>query len=367
MRRPRVKSSVCPAQFPGHRVQLGWIYDAASEITDDDEDTVWRLLELMDGTRSPARVAAAIVAERPSLDEASVHEAIEGLMESGYIEDAAAGLPDDLGPDELERYSRNNEFFTCIDTTPRQQRYELQHRLKQSRVAVIGLGGVGSTVAMSLTAAGVGTIRCVDFDVVEPSNLTRQLLYAEDNVGASKVTSAVARLRAMNKHAAIEGVELELSGEADARRCLDGMDFAVLCTDHPREKVDFLVNDVAQELGTPWAVCSYNGPLVCTGVIIPNKTPCYRCFTHTHPSPWAPGNDTGVRLMPRSSSLMGVIAPTAGLAGHLVALEVIYYLTGLRVQTAGRIWYRNMFVYDQTYSVELSYWTECPACGNHGG
>lgn len=367
MRRPRVKSSVCPAQFPDHKIQLGWIYDAASEIDDDEEATIWRLLELMDGTRSPAEVAAALLAERSSLDETGVDEAVGFLMESGYVEDAAAELPDNLTPGEVERYSRNNEFFTCIDTVPRQLRYELQHLLKQSKVVVIGLGGVGSTAAMSLVAAGVGTLRCVDFDTVEPSNLTRQLLYAENDVGAGKVTSAVARLRAMNRHAEVEGLELEVSGEADARRCLDGMDFAVLCTDHPRDKVDFLINDMACDLATPWAVCSYNGPLVCTGVIIPNKTPCYRCFAHAYPSPWAPDSGTGVKLMPRSSGVMGVIAPTAGIAGHLVALEVIYYLAGLRVPTAGRIWYRNMFVYDQMYDVELSFWAECPACGNHRG
>jgi molybdopterin/thiamine biosynthesis adenylyltransferase len=365
VKRLRVKSSVCPVQLPDGKIQLGWVFDVASEIEDDDEGTVWRLLELMDGTRSPAEVAAAVVAERPSLDEESVRDAIEDLMATGYIEDAAAGFPADIGPDEEERYRRNNEYFTCVDTTPRELRYELQHRLKQSKVAVIGLGGVGSTVAMSLVAAGVGTLRCVDFDTVEPSNLTRQLLYAESDVGASKVDSAVARLRAMNRHAAVEGVELELSSEAGAKRCLDGMDFAVLCTDHPREKVDFLVNDVAQELGTPWGVCSYNGPLVCTGVIIPGKTPCYRCFAHAYPSPWASDSGSGMKVLPGSSSVMGVIAPTSGIAGHLSALEAIYYLTGLRVQTAGRIWFRNMFVYDQVYSTELSYWPDCPACGSN--
>lgn len=367
MNRPRVKSSVCPAQFPDHKIQLGWIFDAAIELADDDEGTVWRLLELMDGARSPAEIAGTLLAERPGLDAASVHEAIGDLMASGYIEDAAAGLPAALDQDEVARYSRNNEYFTCVDTTPRESRYELQARLKESKVAIVGLGGVGATVAMSLVAAGVGTLRCVDFDTVEPSNLTRQLLYAETDIGASKVASAVARLQAMNRHAVIEGVELELSGESDAKRCLDGMDFAVLCTDHPREQVDFWVNDVAQELGTPWAVCSYNGPLVCTGVIIPSKTPCYRCFAHEYPSPWAPESGSGIKLMPRSSAVMGVIAPTAGVAGHLAALEVIYYLAGLRVRTAGRIWYRNMLVYDQAYSTELSYWDECPACGNQRG
>jgi molybdopterin-synthase adenylyltransferase len=114
-------------------------------------------------------------------------------------------------------------------------------------------------------------------------------------------------------------------------------------------------------------VCSYNGPLVCTGVIIPRKTPCYRCFTHLRPSPWAPGSDSGVKTIEGSSGVMGVIAPTAAITGHLAALEAIYYLTGMRVQTAGRIWYRNMFVYDQTYSVELEFWEECPACAKSPG
>ncbi len=363
MRRPRVKSSQCPSRFPDQRIQVGWIYDTASEITDDAEGTIWRLLELMDGTRSPEEILRLMLSERPALDQPSLSAALGDLIGSGYIEDAAADVAGQLSAAELDRYSRNNEFFNCVDTIPRTLRYELQNMLKESRVVVIGLGGVGSTVAMSLAAAGVGTLRCVDFDRVEASNLTRQLLYTENDIGRSKVTSAIARLQSMNRHASIEGLELEVSAQADARSCLDGMDFAVLCTDHPRENVDFWVNDTAIQLGTPWAVCSYNGPLVCTGVIIPRKTPCYRCFAHYHPSPWSPDSESGAELMPRSSGVMGVIAPTAGAAGHLAALEAIYFLTGLRVQTAGRLMYRNMLVYDQAYSVELNFWDECPACG----
>lgn len=367
MRRPRTKRAPCVSLFPDRRIKLGWIYDAASEITDDEEGTVWRLLELMDGTRSPDDVVRDMLSERSYLDEPGVRDAMGMLMESGYIEDAAAGVPDTLGAEELDRYRRNNEFFNCIDTIPRTLRYELQNKLKSSSVTVIGMGGVGSNAAMSLTAAGIGSIRCVDFDTIEASNLTRQLLYDESDIGHSKVAAAVRHLRGMNRHTLVEGMELEVLSEADAVRCLDGTDFALLCTDHPREAVDFLVNDTASQLGIPWSVCSYNGPLVCTGVIIPRKTPCYRCFTHLHPSPWAPGSDSGVKTIEGSSGVMGVIAPTAAIAGHLAALEVIYYLTGMRVQTAGRIWYRNMFAYDQMYSVELEFWEDCPACAKSPG
>src|SRR5919202_6484930 len=175
---PRVKRAHDPIQFPEHRIRIGSIqYGVGAEIEDDDNGTVWRLLRLMDGSRTPDAIVDQLLSERPDLDRESVVEATQTLLDSGFVEDAAAEFVPNLSPDEVERYSRNDSYFSWVDTTPRAHRYELQGRLKEAAVAVVGLGGSGSAVALSLVAAGVGKLRLVDFDEVEVSNLSRQLLY----------------------------------------------------------------------------------------------------------------------------------------------------------------------------------------------
>ncbi|WP_433018674.1 HesA/MoeB/ThiF family protein [Kribbella sp. CA-294648] len=87
-----------------------------------------------------------------------------------------------------------------MDLTPRASRYDVQARLKASSVVVLGLGGTGSAVASALVAAGVGAVHCVDFDIIEEGNLTRQLRYTEEDLGKPKVPVAVKRLSRMNSH-----------------------------------------------------------------------------------------------------------------------------------------------------------------------
>jgi hypothetical protein len=113
MRRPRLKSSRCPARFPGNRIQIGWVSDTAGEIMDDEEGTIWRLLELMDGTRSPEAVLSCLLAERPSLDQSNLRDALGDLMESGCIEDAGGTAPDQLSPQDTPAVDRDLVAWRC--------------------------------------------------------------------------------------------------------------------------------------------------------------------------------------------------------------------------------------------------------------
>ena len=93
--------------------------------------------------------------------------------------------------------SASTRYFSWIDTDPRRSRYDVQVALKRARVTVLGMGGTGGAVAMGLVAAGVGRLHCLDFDDVEVSNLNRQVLYTEDDIGRPKVDTAVRRITAV--------------------------------------------------------------------------------------------------------------------------------------------------------------------------
>jgi molybdopterin-synthase adenylyltransferase len=362
VRRPRVKRAHDPIRFPGGRIRIGSVqYSVGAEIR-DSSGHVWRALQLMDGSRGPQDIIREMQAGPGGLDAASARAIVEQLCDSGYIEDAAADTATGFSHRELERYSRNENYFGWVDTTPRDEKFGLQARLRDARVSVIGLGGSGSTVATSLVCAGVGHIRCVDFDTVELSNLNRQVLYTEDDLGASKVERAVARLSRMNTEITVEGLEQRIDSVKGAAAAIDEVDFTVLCADMPHPDVQLWTNDAAAASSKPWSVCFYAGPTLMTGIFVPGQTPCYRCLLASGPSPLR--NDQGAtgEALYGATDVNGVIAPTAGLAGQFGALEVIYFLTGLRPQTVGRLFHQNLMIYDHSYYVEPRARPDCCQC-----
>jgi molybdopterin-synthase adenylyltransferase len=365
MRRPRVKRLHNPIRFPGGRIRIGSAqYGVAAEIL-DDSGHIWHAFQLMDGSREFEAVIRDLHASPGGLDVRSAREIVEQLCESGYIEDADAGIADGFSRRELERYSRNEYYFGWVDTTPRDTRFCLQARLRTAKVAVLGLGGTGSSVAASLVRAGVGHLRCVDFDIIELSNLSRQFLYTEDDLGVRKVERAVERLSRMNTDVIVEGLEQRIDSTGSAARAIDGMDFVVLCADIPHPGVAHWTNDAAAANSTPWSVCFYAGPTLMTGIFIPGKTPCYRCLRASAPSALRDDNGTeGETLYGAVTDLNAVIAPTAGLAGQFGALETIYFLTGLQPQTVGRTFHQNLMIYDHSYYLTPEASTACAQCAH---
>jgi len=262
----------------------------------------------------------------------------------------------------MERYTRNENFFQWVDVSPRERTFHHQGSLDRARVVVLGLGGSGSHVATSLVAAGVGHLTCADFDEVALSNLNRQILFTENDIGQPKVPVAVDRLRAMNADVEVVGVEARIDSSETARRLMEGADFVVLCADVPHPDVQLWTNDAAYELGIPWSVCFYAGPTLMTGIFIPGRTPCYRCLLASGPSPLkADSGDVGEPLY-GATDINGVIAPTAGLAGQFGALETIYFLTGLNPQTVGRLFHQNLMIYEHSYYVVPQAQADCPQC-----
>jgi molybdopterin/thiamine biosynthesis adenylyltransferase len=364
MRLPKIKPMHNPMSLSGGRIRIGTAqYGVGSEIQDDRDGTIWHLLGLLDGTRSSETIVREIKRTIPELDEESVYQVIDTLIASGFVEDAAASPPAELTPAEVARYDRSTNYFAWVDTQPRPSRYEIQRRLKNARVTLLGLGGSGSAVAMSLVATGVGALRCVDFDRVKASNLSRQLLYTEDDVGLQKVERAVSRLRRLNSHVAVTGQELEVRSSDDIVSLMQGCDLFILCADKPPEKIQFWTNEAALRTRTPWLTSLYAGPMLVVGLFVPFQTPCHQCFQYNQDQERAAQYGVETQSLLDVPGVNAVIAPTANLTGHLGALEAIYFLADLQPQTVGRIFHQNLMFYDHFYYVEAPFWPGCPACG----
>jgi adenylyltransferase/sulfurtransferase len=226
-----------------------------------------------------------------------------------------------------------------------------QRRLKSSRVLLVGAGGLGSPVALYLAAAGVGTIGLVDDDLVDLSNLQRQILHGSEAIGSSKLDSASDRLRDINPNVDVELFATRLTS-ANAREIARGYDVIVDGTDNFATR--YLVNDTSVLLGIPnvyGAVHRFEGQASVFGRA---TGPCYRCLFREPPPP---------DLVP-SCAEAGVLGVVPGLIGTIQATEAIKLLLGLGDTLVGRLLTVDALTM-AFRTIEIHRDPECPACGTH--
>lgn len=252
-----------------------------------------------------------------------------------------AGGSDALSHEEILRYSRHL-LIPEIGL-------EGQRRLKRSAVLVIGTGGLGSPVAMYLAAAGVGRIGIVDYDVVDSSNLQRQVIHGTSRVGTLKVESARDRLLDLNP-----GIRVDIYNEpftsANAMRIAADYDIVIDGTDNFPTR--YLVNDACVLLGKPnvyGSIFRFDGQV---SVFYAREGPCYRCL---FPEPPPPG------LVP-SCAEGGVLGVLPGTIGTLQATEALKLLLGIGTPLIGRLLLYNALEMSFT-TVQLRKDPACRVCG----
>ncbi len=173
----------------------------------------------------------------------------------------------DLSEDEVERYSRQ----IMLDSIG----YEGQLRLRNARVCITGAGGLGSPIAMQLTAMGVGYIRLVDRDVVELSNLHRQILYTDADIGKVKVEAAASRLKAINSSVDVEPLAVSIN-EGTADDVIKGCDLVIDGLDSIDAR--YALNDACIRAGIPYVYGGALGMLGSACTVLPGKSACIRCI-----------------------------------------------------------------------------------------
>jgi len=260
---------------------------------------------------------------------------------------------------EAERYRSSRDFFSWIDLAPRPSPNEVLGRIRRARVTLLGLGGTGSAVAASLVASGIGALHCVDFDRVEETNLTRQLLYGEADIGRLKVEAAVERLVALNSTVNVTGQPLQVRSPGDIEPLMAAADAFVLCADEPADVIQLWVNEAALSTSTPWFIASYTGAMTGVGAFVPGQTGCWQCLRRRAGTPAdTPGGRWLFEDRPHA-----VVAASAAVSGHLCALNVLYHLGGLPVQTLGGVFQLNLARWNHQYTLDAVPDPQCPACG----
>jgi sulfur-carrier protein adenylyltransferase/sulfurtransferase len=317
-------------------IPLAELEDRVGEAAPDRSRPV--ILYCARGNRSA--FAARTLEELGYEDVVSIEDGFNAWAERGYPSE----LESSLAPEQVARYSRHL-LIPEIDEPG-------QVRLLESRVLLVGAGGLGSPAALYLAAAGVGTLGIVDADVVDASNLQRQVLHSTETLGVPKVRSATDAIQALNPDVDVVGYEERLTSESIDRILDDGWELIVDGADNFPTR--YLVNDAAVWRGLPvvhGSIYRFEGQVT---VFKPGDGPCYRClFAQPPPPELAPSCAEG-----------GVLGVLPGVIGSLQANEALKLVLGIGEPLVGRLLLYDALEPSFT-EVQIRRNPACPVCGDN--
>jgi bacteriocin biosynthesis cyclodehydratase domain-containing protein len=352
MQRPRLKRTTQRMEAPNGDLYL-LRPSAGADIHIEEPDAEGRrLLAALDGTRSRKELIKEFGADE-------VGDLLAQFEELGVVEDAA---DDDLIPEKvIERFDRQLRYFSDITTGPTAS--ECQRKLERSRVAVLGVGGLGGWAALNLACCGVGELLLVDFDRVDLSNLNRQVLYSEADIGRLKAVAAAERLKGFNSAMQVEARVQRLDSEAAIAEAVEAYDLVIDACDWPAGDVERWVNAACFAARVPYITMSHFPPIARVGPLyVPGVTGCFACqeigYRRTYPL-----FDVAMDQQRGKPSPAATLGPACSLIGGQIGLDVLHFLTGLAQPSTlgtGHIYdLRTMALEREPVVPEPT----CPVCG----
>jgi bacteriocin biosynthesis cyclodehydratase domain-containing protein len=317
------------------------------------------LLRSLDGTRTCEQLAA----EFDLRDDVDVETAIPQLWALGLIEDASTDGLWGVGAASCERYDRQLAYFAEL-APPGTHREVLQARLAAANVTVIGLGGLGCWTASALACTGVGRIVVVDGDVVDLSNLNRQILFTPADIGAGKALTGAQVLRSFNPGIDVVAISRRLEGEGDVMEAAEGSDVIVELADWPVGKLSGWIAAAANRLGIPHLQASQDPPVIRIGpTFIPGQTGCAECqargYAHRHEL-----YDELLAHHASRATEAATFGPACAIIGGLLANEIVNILLGSEVPaTAGRAAIADLRTLEWSWTESIAAHPDCPICG----
>jgi molybdopterin-synthase adenylyltransferase len=352
VKRPRLKRTTQRMEAPNGDLYL-LRPSAGADIHIENPDAEGRrLLHALDGTRTRDELVEEFGTEE-------VGDLLAQFEELGVVEDASDD--DRIADAVVERYDRQLRYFSDITTGPPPS--QCQELLAKARIAVLGVGGLGGWSALNLACVGIGEMLLVDFDRVEVSNLNRQVLYAEADVGRFKAEAAAERLTAFNSAMHVEARVQRLDSEAAIAEAIDGYDLVIDACDWPAHDIERWINSACFAAGIPFIAMSHFPPVARVGPLyVPGVTGCFACqeigYRRTFPL-----FDIAIEQQRGKESPAATLGPACGLIGGQIGLDVMHQLTGLAQPSTlgvGHIYdLRTMEVEREPVVPEPS----CPVCG----
>jgi len=352
MERPRLKRTTQHLEAPNGDLYLLRPSAGADIHIEKPDEEGRRLLAALDGASSRAELIE-------EFGEEEVCDLLAQLEELGVVEDAS---DDDLVADHVfARFDRQLRYFGDITTGPTAS--QCQDRLEKSRIAVLGVGGLGGWSALNLACVGVGEMLLLDFDRVELSNLNRQVLFSESDIGRYKAVAAAERIKGFNSSIRVEPRVQKLDSEAAVAEAIDGYDMVIDACDWPAHDIEHWINSACFAARIPFIAMSHFPPVARVGPLyVPGVTGCFSCqeigYRRTYPL-----FDVAMEQQRGKESPAATLGPACGLIGGQIGLDVLHFLTGLAQPSTlgvGHIYdLRTMALEREPVVPE----PDCPVCG----
>jgi molybdopterin/thiamine biosynthesis adenylyltransferase len=338
-------------------------YGQVAEIPDED-GAIGRLFELLDGTRTIGQVHRDLAADFPHVTVEEVAAAIEQFDEAGFLLDEGASAEGLLDEYELGRWGRNVNFFGSYSRLA-DNKFRRQRRLLDAHVTLLGLGGLGCHLLQDLAALGVGHVRVVEFDRVELSNLNRQVLYRDGDIGQPKIDLAVERIQAFNPRMEIEKIPRRLGSTEDVLAAVDGADLVISVADRPKMEINHWVNEACVRADVPLVTGGLDTQRLVYFTMIPGVTGCIEC--------WRLGvfrtDDVSAALLAekRERQIGGdnaAFVPLVTMTTGLLLGEAVRLLTGIAPPVAaGKLVQVRFDDYETSVHETWDRLPDCPVCG----
>lgn len=313
----------CPPRFG---LRLAAFPRTAYEVTAEVGAATLFVLSLADGRRTFRECLERVREEFAGVDDACEDE-LRDLVERGILVDASQHP--ELMPGTRDRYARHLLFYGSVGA----HAPSVQRRLQEARVAIVGVGGIGTWLSFLLGAAGVGDIKLVDGDLIEESNLTRQLYFTPHDIGKPKVDVARQRLLNINPSITCESLQRSILSESDMDELVGDVDLILLSGDTPANIHD-IVDRYAYRRRIPWSAAGYTHSVaVCGPLIVPGRTACKACMLPEDEA--LPMRDLPLISEINRRFQVPSFGPVNGLAASMQAKEALAWLGGLEhlVQT----------------------------------
>lgn len=349
--RPRLKRTIERIEGPHGDVIL--MRASGEDVRVHSPDAGERLLlAALDGTHTEEELEARF-------GTALVRDTIARMRGLELLEDAEQDRR--LPPAERERFDGQLRYLADLATGERSAA-EYQERLRDARVAVLGVGGLGGRVAFDLASIGVGELWLIDGDRVETSNLNRQIQYAEPDVGKLKVEAMAARLRAFHSAQRLRVEARRLESEAEIGAFIAGADLVVDAADWPTQDIERWCNAACFAAGIPYITMGHFPPIARVGPLyVPGKTGCFACQESANRRAY-PLYDSVVEQRRGRELPAATLGPACGFTAGLLAAEVMHFLTGLVTPpTLGAGYTLDLRTYELA-RYEVIPEPDCPVC-----
>jgi len=311
------------------------------------------LIDAIDGTSTREQLI-----ER--FGEKEVVELLAQFEELGVVEDAADD--EKIASATRERLDRQLRYFSDVTRGPTPS--EAQARLDKARIAVLGVGGLGGWVALNLACIGVGEMLLLDFDRVELSNLNRQVLYGEADIGRFKAEAAAESLARFNSSIKLESRVQRLDSKEAVAETIEGYDLVIDAADWPAHDMEHWINSTCFEARKPFIAMSHFPPVARIGPLyVPGVTGCFACQEIGYRRIF-PLFDHAVEQQRAMDSPAATLGPACSLIGGQVGLDVMHHLTGLADPSTlgiGHIYDLRTMVREREPVVPVD---DCPVCAH---